>query len=55
MSISDEDFEKLLAASSLGTPEAQRLIAETPPDVARRLREAVQAEAARRAAQEDQN
>jgi hypothetical protein len=55
MSISDEEFDAVLAASSLGTPEAQRLIAETPPDVAKRLHEAVKAQEARRAAQEDQS
>jgi hypothetical protein len=53
MEISEEEFKKLLAASSLGTPGAQQLIAQVPPDVARRLREAIEAEAAKQRAAED--
>lgn len=39
----DEDFEELLNRSSLRTPGARALVAQVPPEVAARIREAVAA------------
>lgn len=36
--LSDEEFEQLLEASSLGAPDVKALIEQTPPEVVERFR-----------------
>lgn len=55
MDISDEEFEELLRSSSLGTQGAQSLIERVPPDVARRLLDAVNESVTKRQAEEEQS